>query len=93
MQHLGSNLIFFIYKQTYMLIILLHLLSIKHGLFKSAGIACTMSCFLVCSLQPCGHLLGKGWPLGSLVCYVLLCFCHFPICCPGSDVLLDCIDS
>ena len=27
-----------------------------------------MPCFLVCSLQPCGHLLGKGWPLGSLVC-------------------------
>ena len=25
---------------------------------------------LVCSLQPCGHLLGKDKPLGSLVCYV-----------------------
>ena len=36
------------------------------------------SCFLVCSLQPCGHLLGKGWPLGSLVCYVLLCCVTFP---------------
>ena len=33
-----------------------------------------LSCFLVCSLQACGHLLGKGWPLGSLVCYVLLSF-------------------
>ena len=33
-----------------------------------------LSCFLVCLLQPCGHLLGKGWPLGSLVCNVLLCF-------------------
>ena len=24
------------------------------------------SCFCVCSLLPCGHLLGKGWPLGSI---------------------------
>ena len=23
-----------------------------------------LSCFPVCSLLPCGHLLGKGWPLG-----------------------------
>ena len=26
-----------------------------------------------------GHLLGKGWPLGSLVCDVFLCYCHFPM--------------
>ena len=26
-----------------------------------------LSCSLVCSLQPCGHLLGKDWPLSSLV--------------------------
>ena len=52
-----------------------------------------LSCCLVCSLQPCGHLLGKGWPLGSLVCDVFLCFCHFPMWCPGSGVVLDCIDS
>ena len=37
-----------------------------------------LSCFLVCSLQPCGNLLGKSWPLGTLVCYVLLCFVTFP---------------
>ena len=36
------------------------------------------TCFLVCSLQHCGHLLGKGCPLGSHVCYVLLCFVTFP---------------
>ena len=29
--------------------------------------------------QPCDHLLGKGWPLGLLVCDVFLCFCHFEI--------------
>ena len=27
----------------------------------------------VCSLQPCCHLLGKSWPIGSLVCCVFLC--------------------
>ena len=49
---------------------------------------------LVCSLQPCDHLLGKGWPLGSLVCGVSLCFCHFPIMqCLGLGVELDCINS
>ena len=29
-------------------------------------------------MQHCGHLLGKGWPLGFLVCSVLLCFVTFP---------------
>ena len=43
--------------------------------------------------QPCGRLLGKGQPLCSLVCDVFLCFCHIPMCCPGSGVALDCIDS
>ena len=37
-----------------------------------------LSCCLVCSLQPCGHLMGKDWPLGSLVCDVFLCFVTFP---------------
>ena len=40
-----------------------------------------------------GHLLGKNWPLCSYVCDVFLWFCHFPICCPGSGVAFDCIDS
>ena len=51
-----------------------------------------LSCFIVCSLQPCGHLMRNGWPLGSLVCDVFLCFCHFPMWCSGSGVVLDCID-
>ena len=46
-----------------------------------------------CVLQPFGHLLGKGLPLGSPVCDVLLCFCHFPIRYPGLGVALDCFDS
>ena len=34
-----------------------------------------LSCYLVVYLlQSCGHLLGKGWSLGSLVCGDLLCF-------------------
>ena len=50
-------------------------------------------CILVFySLQPWGHLLGKGRPIGSLVFAVFLCFCHFPIRCPGSGVVFDCID-
>ena len=40
----------------------------------------------------CGHLLGKGWPLGPRLCglIVKLSLSH---CYPGSAVLLDCIDS
>ena len=33
-----------------------------------------MPCCLVCSMQPCAHLLGKGWPFGSPVCDDFLCF-------------------
>ena len=51
-----------------------------------------LSCFRVCSLLPCGHLKGKGWPLGSCLWY-LLWFCCFPIGYPGTVVVLDCIDS
>ena len=58
-------------------------------------------CFLCLSLpildvfllQPCGHLLGKSRPLCFIECDVVLCCCHFPIRCPGSGVVLDCINS
>ena len=45
----------------------------------------------VCLYVPCGHLLGKGWPLGSrLWCpTVSLSLSHWY---PGSGVVLDCID-
>ena len=43
---------------------------------------------LVCSFHPCDHLLGKGWPHGSLMCCVVLCFCHFPMWCPGSGPII-----
>ena len=32
----------------------------------------------VCFLQSCGHLLDKGWPLGSIVFDVFLFFVTFP---------------
>ena len=46
----------------------------------------------VCLLMPCGHLLGKGWTLGShLWCLIVtLSLSHWY---PGSGVVLDCIDS
>ena len=46
----------------------------------------------ICLLMPCGHLRGKGWPLGSRVwCLIVkLSLSHWY---PGSGVVLDCIDS
>ena len=40
-------------------------------------VSCLSRC-LVCSLHPCGHLLGKGWSLGSLEYDVFLRFVTFP---------------
>ena len=37
--------------------------------------------------------LRLSWPLGIYVCEVFLFFCHFPIRCSGSGVVLDCNDS
>ena len=31
--------------------------------------------------------------VGLLYVTFFVCFCHFPIWCPGSGVVLDCIDS
>ena len=50
--------------------------------------------FRVCHAFLSVHcLLGKDYPLGSLVCDVFLCFCRFkfPMWFPGSGVVLDCI--
>ena len=56
-------------------------------------LSCVCYAFVrVCLLLPCGHLLGKGWPLGSrLWCLIvsLLLSNRYP----GSGVVLDCIDS
>ena len=51
-------------------------------------------CVRVCLIVLCGHLLGKGLPLGSLgslwCLSVSLSLSHWY---PGSDVVLDCINS
>ena len=58
---------------------------------------CSVLC-LLCFVRVClyvlrGHLLGKGWPLGSRL-WCLLWVCHFPIGILGqAGVVLDCIDS
>ena len=57
---------------------------------------CSVLCLLcLCArlfICACGHLLGKGWPLGSrLWCLtVSLSLSHWY---PGPGVVLDCIDS
>ena len=53
----------------------------------------TLLLYIVCIMQPCGHLLGKGLFLGSPGCVVFVCICNFPIRYPWSGVVLDCIDS
>ena len=46
--------------------------------FVSYASCWNVLCCRVCSLQPCGHLLGKGWRLGYRVCCVFLCFVTSP---------------
>ena len=55
-------------------------------------LSCVCYAFVcVCFYVPCGHLFGKGWPLGSrLWCLtVSLSLSHWY---PGSGLVLDCID-
>ena len=54
---------------------------------------CVCNVFVcVCLFVPCGHLMGKGWPLGSslwcLIVSLSICLWY-----PVSGVVLDCIDS
>ena len=62
-------------------------------IFFFLSLSCVCYAFVrVCLFVPCGHLLGKGWPLGSrLWCItVSLSLSHWY---PGSGVVFDCIDS
>ena len=56
-------------------------------------LSCVCYAFVrVCLYVPCGHLLGKSWPLGShLWCLALSLSLSYWY--PGSGVVLDCIDS
>ena len=63
----------------------------QHGIMFF--LSCVCYAFVrVCLYVACGHLLGKGWPLGSrLWCLTLsLSLSHWY---PGSGVVLDCTDS
>ena len=71
------------------------LLTVPMRCFFCGSFMLFLSCFcfaFICLLMPCGHLLGKGWPLGSrLWCLIVkLSLSHWY---PGSGVVLDCIDS
>ena len=75
----------------------LFLLTFPRGCFFCGPFTLFLSCFCyafvhVCLLMPCGHLLGKGWPLASrLWCLIVkLSLSHWY---QESSVVLDCIDS
>ena len=46
----------------------------------------------ICLLMPCGHLLGKGLPIGSRLWYLIVKL-SLSNWYPGSGVVLDCIHS
>ena len=52
---------------------------------------CVFLCHIVVSVS-CS-LVVTCWERADLLADVLLCLYHFSIRCPGSGVLLDCIDS
>ena len=56
------------------------------------SVLCLLCLCVVCLFVPCGHLLGKGWPIGfRFWCItVSLSLSHWY---PGSGVVLDCINS
>ena len=73
------------------------LLSVPRLCFFCGSLMLFLSCFWyafmhVCLLMPCGHLMEKGWLLGSrLWCLIVkLSLSHWY---PGSGVVLDCINS
>ena len=56
---------------------------------------CLVFCYAfvrICILMPCGHLLGKGWPLGSRL-WCLIAKLSFFYWYSGSSVVNDCIES
>ena len=84
--------------QTKYLCVLIFLLTVPRwnffcGLFINLfSVLCLLCLLLVCLFVPCGHLLGKGWPIGISLCSLIvsLSFSHWY---PGSGVVFDCIDS
>ena len=66
---------------------------IKILLPRLLELVCVCYVFMrVCLYVLCGHLLGKGWPLGSRL-WCLTVILSLSLWYPGSVVVLDCIDS
>ena len=58
-----------------------------------SNVSCVCYAFLRgCLYVPCGHLLGKGWPLGSRL-WCQTASLSLSLWYPGSGVVLDCINS
>ena len=73
------------------------LLTIPRRCFFCGSFMLVLSCFVmlsctsVCVLMPCGHLLWKGWPLGSrLWCRIVTLSLSYRY--SRVSVVLDCID-
>ena len=64
-------------------------------IFYDFVLSCICYVFVrVCLYVLCGHLLGKGWPLGSrLWCLTVSLSLSLSHWYPGSGVVLDCINS
>ena len=57
--------------------------------FYACHAALSVPCSLVVTCWEKAYLLALLYVMFS--CFLV--FCHFPICCPGSGVVFDCIDS
>ena len=57
--------------------VFMHML--KYPLFYIGffSVLCLLCLWRVCLYVPCGHLLGKGWPLGSRLWFFVCLFCCF----------------
>ena len=56
-------------------------------------VSCLSKCYAVLSV-PCTLVITCcKWAGPALLCIVFLCFCHFPIRCSWSGMVLECIDS
>ena len=65
----------------------------NRGLRKCFLCGLFLAFYILCFIAGLQTPAGKDWPLDLLVSEVLLCFCQFPMWCPGSGVVLDCIYS
>ena len=59
-------------------------------------VICVCLCFCRYKMPVCYNLVVTCWGRADLLVFLYVMFscvfCHFPIRCPGSGVILDCID-